>query len=871
MSVGLKFVALHDFLRYMIMNTAKIKDMLRSRSVIGVLVSIAVMALTAFVYFYPDASQHNVLRQHDMQQGAAIGQEVKAYHEATGESSRWTGSLFSGMPNFQISPTYPSDSLHRWINSVMGLGLPEPANLLVMMMLGMFILLMAMKMRWWVALIGAIAYGFSSYFIIIIGAGHLWKFITLAYIPPTIAGLVLCYRGKYLAGAALAGLFGMMQISSNHVQMTYYFMFVMLGFMVAYLVTAIKSNKTVQWAKATGVLAVAGILAVCANMPNLYYTYEYAKESMRGGHSELTRESDAANTTTGLDRDYITQYSYGASESFSLLIPDIKGGASIKPEKGENKMLTLADEESVKEMVQTGAISPDEAQYLQYLSRYFGEPEGTNGPVYVGALICALFLLGCIVVRGPLKWALVVLTVLSVLLALGRNCMWLTNLMIDYMPMYSKFRTVESILVIAEFTMPLLAAMALQQVLCTGDAAEAWRKYRKPVLWSFGIVLGLCLLGIVFPQIYGSVISDGDRAIDAQLSQYLLSNGADAQLVQMFSLNNPRIYAAVERARNAMVESDALRSFIIVGVGLGLLMLYFMKKLSVGVVALLVGVVVCGDLFMVNKRYLNTDSFVPRRLASGPMFVPSEADKMILSDTTMNFRVLNMPEFWSARPSFFYKNLGGYHAAKLTRYQDLIDSHLQPFLSGRGSEGDWNVVNMLNAKYIVDHSGEALQNPEAMGNAWMVDEVRYVDGADAEMAALETISPRTTAVADSRFKEFLGTSAPKSAGDTIYETSYAPNKLTYTAQTAKGGVAVLSEIYFPWGWHATIDGQKAEIGRVNYMLRAVKLPAGKHTLELRYEPQSLKTTTTLATVATVLIYLLAIGAILLACMKSVKK
>lgn len=843
------------------MDTEKLKRVLPWRSVTGVLVSVVLMALVSFVYFYPDASQHNVLRQHDMQQGAAIGQEVKAYYEATGESSRWTGSLFSGMPNFQISPTYSSDGLSRWINSVMGLGLPEPANLLFMMMAGMFILLLAMKMRWWVALIGAIAYGFSSYFVIIIGAGHLWKFITLAYIPPTIAGVVLCYRGRYLSGGALAALFGMMQISSNHVQMTYYFMFVIAGFMVAYLITAVRNRAVGQWLKGTGVLAVAGVLAVCANLPSLYYTYEYSKESMRGGHSELTRKSDAANATSGLDRDYITQYSYGASESFSLLIPDIKGGASIKPEKGENKMLTLADEDGVKELIKKGELNADEAQYMQYLSRYFGEPEGTNGPVYVGALICVLFVLGCIVVRGPLKWALVVLTVLSIMLALGRNCMWLTNLMIDYMPMYSKFRTVESILVIAEFTMPLLAMMGLQQVLCSGDAAEAWKRYKKPVLWSFGIVLGLCLMGVVFPGFYGSVISDNDRAVDAQFSQYLLSQGADPQLVQMFSLNNPRIYAAVESVRESMVADDAMRSFMIVAAGFGLLMLYFRKKLSVGVVAVLIGVVVCGDLYMVNKRYLNSDSFVPRRLASGPMFTPTAADQVILADTTMNFRVLNMPEFWQARPSYFYKNLGGYHAAKLTRYQDLIDVYLQPFVSGRGGDGEWNVVNMLNARYIVDHNGQPIQNPEAMGNAWFVNEVRYVDGADAEMSALGTIDPATTAVADVKFKDVLGLGAAKMPGDTIFETSYAPNRLTYHAESAKGGVAVLSEIYFPWGWHATIDGKDVEIGRVNYMLRAVRVPAGVHTLELRYEPQSLKTTTSVATVAIVMIYLLLVGAV----------
>ena len=851
------------------MEKEKLTKKMDKRTLLGVLVSIAVMAIVAFAYFYPDAAQKNVLRQHDTQQGVAIGQETKAYFEATGESSRWTNSLFSGMPTYQISPSYPSDSLFKWINTVMGLGLPQPANLLFMMMAGMFILLLAMKMRWWVALIGAIAYGFSSYFVILIGAGHLWKFITLAYIPPTIAGLVLCYRGKYLAGCALAALFGMMQISSNHVQMTYYFLFVILGFMIAYLVMAIKEKQLPRWLKATGALAVAGILAVLANLPSLYYTYEYSKESMRGGHSELTRSGDASNATSGLDRDYITQYSYGPSETFSLLIPDIKGGASIKPEKGENKLLTLADEPAAKELIKKGQLSADEAQYLQYLNRYFGEPEGTNGPVYVGALICALFLLGCFVVKGPLKWALIILTVFSILLALGRNFMWLTNLMIDYMPMYSKFRTVESILVIAEFTMPLLGVMALQQVL-SGDPAEAWKKYKRPFLWSFGIVLAFCLIGIIWPGFYGSLISESDRSMDQQFAQYLLSQGADPQLVQMFSLNNPNIYAAIEHVRGGLVEADSLRSFLLVGAGMILLLLYFLKKLNVGVVAVLVGILVCGHLFLVKKSSRNSDSFVPRRLASGPMFTPTAADQLILADTTANFRVLNMPEFWQARPSYFYKNLGGYHAAKLTRYQDLIDVYLQPFVMNQQSQGGWNVVNMLNARYIVDHTGQPLRNPEAMGNAWLVDEVKYVDGADAEMAALSSINPITTAVADKKFADVLGSSAPKAAGDTIYETSYAPNRLTYHTSSANGGVAVLSEIYFPWGWNATIDGSPAQIGRVNYMLRAIRIPAGKHELVLTYDPKSLHATVATADTSIIIIYLLLAAALVAALLPAIR-
>lgn len=406
----------------------QIKQFLRSRSFIGTIVSLLAIAAISLAFFYPDALEGNVLRQHDMQQGAAIGHEAEAFREATGETTRWTNSLFSGMPTFQIAPSYPSSALISWVNTLMGLGLPSPANLVAMMMIGFFILLLSMKMRWYVALTGAIAYGFSSYFIIIIGAGHIWKFVTLAYVPPTIAGVLLCYRGRYLSGGAMTAFFAMMQIASNHVQMTYYFMFVIAGISIAILIWSAGRGQLRRWLAATGVLAVAGIIAAGANLPSLYNTYEYSKETMRGGHSELTQPDNSANSSSGgLDRDYITQYSYGTAETFTLLIPDLKGGASMKPEKGSSKMLTLADTDKARDLAAKGEIDHQELQYLGYMSQYFGEPEGTNGPVYVGALIVALFILGCIIVKGPIKWALLALTVLSILLALGRNCMWLTD------------------------------------------------------------------------------------------------------------------------------------------------------------------------------------------------------------------------------------------------------------------------------------------------------------------------------------------------------------------------------------------------------------------------------------------------------------
>lgn len=838
----------------------RLSDILKSKKLWCIVGSVIIMALVAVIYFYPDDVSGNTLSQHDMQQGAANGHEIAEYAEQTGHDARWTNSLFGGMPTFQIAPSYPSSSLFNWINRAMGLWLPNPADWLMMMMTGFFILLLAFRCRWYVALIGAIAYGFSSYFVIIIGAGHIWKFITLAYIPPTIAGLVLCYRGRYLAGGALAALMAMMQISANHPQMTYYFLFVILGMAIAYLIKAIKDKRLKQWGIATGVLAVAAALAVGANLPSLYNTFEYSKHTMRGGHSELTPEpgEQVLATAGGLDRDYITQYSYEPSESFTLLIPNVKGGATSRFVRGGGEYLGLGSMPEAQEMVNSGVISREEAMYLDWLPQYFGGPEGTSGPVYVGALIVALFLLGCFIVKGPMKWVLLILTLFSILLALGRNFMWLTDMMIDHMPMYSKFRTVESILVIAEFTMPLLAALALQKIVSL-PVEEAWKRYKRPVIGCFGAVLVVCLAGIMWPGIFGAAVTEADRQTDARIAEGLTmqaqQDGFDAgQVLQVLTIENPRIYNAVVSLRHSMVQSDSLRSFFVVALGLGLILLYMRGRMTMPVVVAGVGIIICGDLFMVNKRYLNTDSFVPRRLLTTTQFQPTPADRVILTDTAMNYRVLNIPQFSSAAPSYHHKTIGGYHAAKLTRYQDLIDRQIM--------NNNQGVLDMLNTRYIITNEQSAPQlNPGAMGNAWFVDKVSYVEGADAEMAALDSLAVAREAVADRRFQAVLGASAPKQPGDTIFETTYAPDRLTYHARSARGGVAAFSEIYFPWGWNATIDGKPAEIGRINYVLRAMKIPAGEHTIEMTFDPKSMHATSAVAYVSIILVYIAVAGAV----------
>lgn len=808
-----------------------------SKGFLHSLLGVGILLVITLVYFYPDVFEGNVLRQHDTLQGVANGQEAAAFAEATGETTRWTNSLFSGMPTFQISPSYGSSKLISTVERAYSLWLPNPANLVFIMMLGFYILMLAMRTRWYVALLGAIAYGFSSYFFIIIGAGHIWKFSTLAYVPPTIAGIILCYRGKYIGGGVLAAFFAMLQIAANHIQMTYYFLFVIVALVIAFFVEHKRANTLKKWAKATGVLAIAAALAVGANLPSLYNTYEYSKQTMRGGHSELA-VATANSTKGGLDKDYITQWSYGISETFSLLIPNIKGGATIIPTDGRNVQTSMAEVEQVKEDYQKGKIDYQTYSNLQMFPQYFGDQPMTNGPVYVGALIFALFILGLIIVKGPVKWALFAVTVLSVALSWGHNMMWLTDWFIDHFPLYNKFRTVASILVIAEFTMPLLAALALQKIVTTPDF---FKLHSKAFFGSFGISIFFCLLGMMAPSVFGSGISQ----MEADMFAEYAAQGYDLS----------PLYASLQDARMAMVSADALRSFVFLVIGAALFWLYFKNILKKEALCGALLVVVLIDMYPVDKRYLNTKSFSMKPAMAQQTIEPRPVDLQILQDTAMNYRVMDLSRFGDAMPSYFHKCIGGYHAAKLTRYQDLIDRQI--------SKNNVEVLNMLNAKYLVVDDTTAHINPEALGNGWFVDKVTYVKGAQAEMAVLDTLHTAVGAVADESFRSVLGEAKAVMPGDTIIETVYKPNELHYKTISRNGGLAVFSEIYFPWGWTATVDGKEVPVGRVNYVLRALQLPAGEHTVVFRFDPQSVHATETVAYASVALIYLALIGAFLL--------
>lgn len=813
---------------------------------------VAAFAAIAFAYFMPADIDGRILYRHDSSAGRGAGQEQQQYLERTGERTRWTNATFSGMPTYQTAPSYRSTDMLSQAMNAYHLWLPENVWYVFAYLLGFYILLRAFDFRKELAALGSVLWAFSSYFLIIIAAGHIWKVMALAYLPPMIAGVVLAYRGRLLFGFLLTAVFTAFEIKANHVQMTYYFLFVLVLMVLAYLFEALiawrKTKDTAplrRFGKATAVCAAAAAIGVCINLSCLYHTWQYGQESMRG-KSELVKKNAANQTSSGLDRDYITQWSYGIDETWTLLVPNAKGGASVP--------LTMSETAMEK-------ADPQFTEIYQQLGQYWGDQPGTSGPVYVGAAVMFLFILALFITRGQLKWALIGATVLSVLLAWGRNFMPFTDFFIDHVPMYAKFRTVASILVIAEFTIPLLAVMALAEAL--KDPAVLTRKI-KYVWAAFILTGGVCLLMAWAPSLFfADFISEAEmQALGGIPQEYLAP-----------------LLANLRSMREAMLTADCYRSFIVIAIAMALLLIYKVGKIKPAMLCAALGVLCLIDLWQVDKRYLYDDMFVEKSVREQPQPM-TETDKLILADKTPDFRVLNLASntFNENETSYYHKSIGGYHAAKLRRYQELIDAHIAPEMRRMGSaivaaggdmtrvNGDsiWPVLNALNTRYVIMPVGEGktvpVLNTYAYGNAWFVSGIDYVADANAELSATGKLNLRTRAVADQRFRQQLGAAESKSATSegTVKLTAYEPNCLHYTATSAAGGVVVFSEIYYP-GWAATIDGKPAELGRVDYVLRALRLPAGQHDVVLTFKPASIRHTEATA-YAAYLVLLLAAGA-----------
>ena len=794
------------------------------------LLVVIIFAVISFAYFFPADVDGRILYRHDASAGRGAGQETAEYHERTGKVSRWTNATFSGMPTYQTAPSYKSVSVLNQAVKAYHLWLPENVWYVFAYLLGFYILLRAYDFRRALAVLGSVIWAFSSYFFIIIAAGHIWKVMALAYLPPLIAGIVLSYRGKYLWGFIVTAIFAAFEVDANHVQMTYYYLFIILFMIIAYLVDAVRKKTMKQFMKATAVCAAGALIGVLMNISNLYHTWQYAQESMRG-KSELVKKNAANQTNSGLDRDYITQWSYGVDETWTLLVPNTKGGASV-PLAANTEAMKIAD--------------PNFMQMYQQLGQYWGEQPGTSGPVYVGAFVLMLFVLGLFIVKGPTKWALLAATVLSVLLSWGRNFMPFTNFFLDYIPMYSKFRTVASILVIAEFTIPLLAMMTLKKIV---DEPDILTKKIKYVYISFGLTAGIALLFALMPTLFFSdFISSSEmqalKSIPAEYLTPLLSN--------------------LRSIRESIFTADCWRSFWIIVIGTLCLFLYKMKKLRVEFMMIAITVLCLADMWQVNKRYLNDGMFVEKsvREQAQPM---TQTDRQILQDKALDYRVLNFASntFNENETSFYHKSIGGYHAAKLRRYQELIDAYISPEMQktmpaiaqagGDMTKVNGNsifpVLNMLNAKYFIvplqSNQTVAIQNPYVYGNAWFVDKITYVKNANEELDGLGKLDLRHEAIADARFRSQLGESKAQDSTSIVKITAYEPNQLTYDVRSATGGIVVFSEIFYP-EWTATVDGKAVELGRVNYVLRALNVDKGHHTVVLTFDPKSVKQTETVA-------------------------
>ena len=807
--------------------------------------AILFFVLISVAYFFVPMTRGEVLGGGDNTAAKGQGRDVQEYYEKTGDRSRWTNTVFSGMPTYQISPSYNSTEALSKVEKAYHLWLPQYVWYLFAYLIGFYIMLRAFDFRQWMAALGAVIWAFSSYFLIIIAAGHIWKVMALAYLPPMIAGIVLAYRGKYLWGLIVTALFAAFEINANHAQMTYYYLFVILFMIIAFLVKAIKDKKMPQFLKATAVCIVAGAIGIAINISNLYHTWQYQNESMRG-KSELVSKTDPANqTSSGLDRDYITQWSYGIGETWTLLIPNAKGGAS---------------EPMINNKVVQEKGDPQYEQLYAQIGQYWGEQPGTSGPVYVGAFVLFLFILGIFIVKGPMKWALLAATVLSILLSWGKNFMGFTDFFIDYIPMYAKFRTVASILVIAEFTIPLLAIMALKKIV---DEPDYLKNHIKFFWISLACTAGIALVFWLMPGVFFDFISSSENEALSQIPADQLAP----------------LKANLTSLRETIFRDDCIRSIVVILIGVVLILLFKAKKLQAKPFVGCVIVLCLIDMWSVDKRYLNDGMFQPKDDVDQPI-AKTVADDQIMKDKGLDYRVLNMTTntFNENNTSYYHKSIGGYHAAKLRRYQELIDHYIAPEMQnmnkvlapGNLSQRSDNMIqvtdkanampalNMLNMKYlIVGQQGQEpvpVENKSAMGNAWFVNKVDFVDNANEEIDKIGKIDLHHEAVADKKFQSALGNSATNDSTAKATLTDYAPNNLKYDVSSKNGGVVVFSEIYYP-EWTATVDGQPAEVGRVNYVLRAINVKPGNHKVVLDFHPKSITTTETVSYIASALLIL----------------
>ncbi len=771
------------------------------------LVAVVVFIGFAVLYCSP-ILDGKVLQAGDVNNWKGAANEAIEYKAKTGEQTYWTNSMFGGMPTYQMSGSLPSGKIQGIIANATRFGFSgdtTAVGIIFAYFCGFFLMLLCFGVNPWLSIVGAFAIGLSSYFFIILPAGHITKGIALSLLGPVIGGFYATMRRKYWLGIPMVLLYSYLGITA-HPQMSYYIAMLIGVLACAELYIHIRDKQWKELGTCVGILVLCLGLILGTKWSWMEMNNSYLKQTMRGGHSELTKQA-ADKPADGLDLKYATDWSYGKGETMTLLIPGWEGGASGY-DVGKDSQLC-------KTLREKGVPKRDAEQFCKSVPTYHGEKMFTSGAVYVGAVVCFLFLLGLLIVPGPYKWALLFATLMSIFLAWGRNMMWLTEFFFNYFPMYNKFRAVESILIVAEITMPLLGFLGLQRIV-NGDIE--WSKLRTKLLIAGGVTAGICLYAALFAGSF-DMTSSYDDQWKGQLPNWL--------------------YDAILDERVAMVKADAWRSLVFVALGFGLIFWYAWSQaknqaskvtdtiLYAGLAALILI-----DMVPVNKRFFNNDNFVKPK-DSEAFFKIQPWEEQILQDKSLDYRVLNLNTntFNDARTSYRLKSIGGYSAVKLRRYQDLIDEHI--------SKMNWSVLNMLNTKYIITQRG-VVQNPDAMGNAWFVNTIQFVSTPDDESAALNTLDLHNTAVADEQFRTVLTCEPQPNESDEIVLTEYKPNALTYYANVANDRVAVFSEIYYPEGWHIYIDGKEIALGRVNYLLRAAIIPAGEHTITMQFVPDALK-------------------------------
>ena len=813
-------------------------NIFKNKQFLGILFAIIAFAAITLIYFSPILEGKRI-KQHDIEMHKGMSQEITEFRKETGEQSLWTNSMFGGMPAWNIG-VRQSSNLMGYVNKMLTLGFPHPIGSVFISMLGFFILMLTFGANIWVSFLGGIAYGFSSYLFIVIGAGHNSKAVAMAYMAPIIAGIIMTYKGKYLWGAVLTAISLALEIRAGHIQITYYLFMVVLIMIIAEFVETIKTKKYLEFFKASGILAVVAILAIMTSTTTLYANYEFGKETMRG---KPVLTENTGNQTRGLDRDYITQWSYGIGETWSLMIPNAKGGASAYI-GNDNPALEKAEPRFRSTIAQNNA--------------YWGDQPVTSGPVYVGAIVCFFFILGLFVVKGKIKWVMLIATILSILLSWGKNFMGFTDFFLDYFPMYNKFRAVSMTLVIAEVCMPILAFLALAEVI---KNPEILKKNMYYLYISFGLTAGLCLLFYIVPDVFFNFLSQGEAAQFAQLS-----SGKDGAIYQMLANE-------IEKVRIAIFQKDAIRSFLFITAAAILLLLNIKGKLKNNALFAILAVLVIIDMYPINKRYLNNDNFIDKSRTEKP-FTMSAIDKQILKDNSLNYRVMDLTKntFNDASTSYFHKSIGGYHGAKLRRYQDIINY----YLSGNkaGGESFWKVLNMLNTRYIIhskDNKHALMRNTNAFGNAWIVSNIDWVSTPNEEIKAIESTNVKTTAIINDEFKNTIGDFKPSVGSGTIQLTSYKPNELVYNFNSTKDELVVFSEIWTSKGWTMWIDGNESPLIRADYILRAAVIPAGNHEIMMRYEPKIWKVGNTIQFVSSLILILGLLAAIFVTYKKSASK